>query len=620
MKKHRNKILLWAVLAVAAVMRLYNFDGWSLSNDELSALSRLRFDDLGMLIENGVKPDMHPAGVQVFLYGWTGLLGNSATVVRLPFVLAGVASVYLVFLLGKRMFSRSAGLTAAAFLAVLEYPVMYSQLARPYSIGLFTVLVAAWGWSGIFRDRFRSSRTVSRPRWTDYALFILGVSASMYTHYFAMLTAGLICLAGLWIAPRERMKGYLLCGLVIVLLYLPHLGVLSHQLGTGGLGGDGGWLGPPDPSFFGNYLGYAFNGSFLIGGLALLLAAMALVNVFVLEKTGRRSLILAAWFLVPVLAGYAYSVWVNPVLQYSVVLFGFGFALLFICSFLRLPRKALQVLVILILAAGCYSTAVSNKYYSTQHFAVFRELAEETLRYNSEYGSHRITRTANVHAPYYLDYYFIRAGEPVPFELYKCNEYGMIRNLADAVNRSTTPYLMHAWSNIYDLPETEAVIRAKFPFIVSRASHFNSGITLYGKDSLHQGPVLVAYDATLPLGDTTGNGTLVNVEFSPGFDLRGNALHGESPLKVFVSARFRSDAPLRAKLVFSVDSASENISWYGRRIGDFQSTTDEWHRAHAVVTLDRPLPDHAVVKAFVWNDRQEVFYMDDFRLLIFKDY
>ena len=47
------------------------------------------------------------------------------------------------------------------------------------------------------------------------------------------------------------------------------------------------------------------------------------------------------WFLIPLITAYYYSVKIKPILQYSVLLFGFPFALLFIFSFLTEKNKNL---------------------------------------------------------------------------------------------------------------------------------------------------------------------------------------------------------------------------------------------------------------------------------------
>ena len=79
---------------VGALFRFYNYNNWSLSNDELSAITRLNYSSFSEMIEQGVRLiDMHPVGVQSFLWMWTHLFGMSEEVLRLPFVLLGILTI-----------------------------------------------------------------------------------------------------------------------------------------------------------------------------------------------------------------------------------------------------------------------------------------------------------------------------------------------------------------------------------------------------------------------------------------------------------------------------------------------------------------------------------------------
>ena len=148
-----NHLPLLPVLAVAAILRWRGFAEWSLTNDELSALYGLSLETLSLTINDYVYNDMHPAGVQMFMFFWCKIFGTSVFFVRLPFVLIGIASVALTFLAGKRFFSFNVGLLAASFFAVMQLPILYSQLARPYSTGMFLVLWTAIAWHKVVNHK-----------------------------------------------------------------------------------------------------------------------------------------------------------------------------------------------------------------------------------------------------------------------------------------------------------------------------------------------------------------------------------------------------------------------------------------------------------------------------------
>jgi 4-amino-4-deoxy-L-arabinose transferase-like glycosyltransferase len=68
-----------------------------------------------------------------------GLLGESEFALRLPSFVLGVASIYLVYLLGRQLFSPSVGLLAAAILTFFPWLIWHSQYARYYAAVIFFV-------------------------------------------------------------------------------------------------------------------------------------------------------------------------------------------------------------------------------------------------------------------------------------------------------------------------------------------------------------------------------------------------------------------------------------------------------------------------------------------------
>jgi 4-amino-4-deoxy-L-arabinose transferase-like glycosyltransferase len=74
----------------------------------------------------------------LFIY----LFGSSEGVARLPSLLIGLFSVPLIYLLGKRMFSRGVGLLAAALLAFSPEAIVWSGRARMYALQQLAVILA----------------------------------------------------------------------------------------------------------------------------------------------------------------------------------------------------------------------------------------------------------------------------------------------------------------------------------------------------------------------------------------------------------------------------------------------------------------------------------------------
>ena len=300
-----NSLLIF-ILCIGVAMRFYNFADWSLTNDELSALSRLQFDSLSSVIENGVRlDDMHPIGVQVFLWFWTKFFGLTPFVVRLPFVILGCLSLGLFYSIAKEWIGVNRALIALAIFSCSEFPILYSQLARPYSPGLFFSLLFVFAWTKIIFQNKKSGTAFTK--W-DLFLIIGGVGA-MYSHYFSFLFVGLVGLAGLFFIKENKKRiFYLLAGAIMFLLYIPNLNVFVTHFSVGGLGGDGGWLGPPGKYAILEFFFYFLNDDWLLVAYLIIITTAALIlNKFqlVTRKMFFISLILG---LLPVLIAYFYSV------------------------------------------------------------------------------------------------------------------------------------------------------------------------------------------------------------------------------------------------------------------------------------------------------------------------
>lgn len=133
------------LITAGAFIRFYNLGKLSLSNDELSALSRALLPNLHELIWKGVHPDAHLIGTHILLFSIVRLLGDDVFFIRLPFALMGIASIYLIYLVARKWFNTTVGLLSATAVCFLEFTVLYSQIARPYIFGFFFVLLFLHG-------------------------------------------------------------------------------------------------------------------------------------------------------------------------------------------------------------------------------------------------------------------------------------------------------------------------------------------------------------------------------------------------------------------------------------------------------------------------------------------
>ena len=136
--------------------------------------------------------------------------------IRLLPALMGIAAIGVVYATTRLLLGRAAGMTVAFLMAISPYHVFWSRIARPYALLPLAVwvgtyfLVLVWRRGGLLM-------------WTGY---VLGMAASLYTHYFAcfVLLAQNICyLIRLRQRRRPTLSQWICSQAVILLLFAPWL-------------------------------------------------------------------------------------------------------------------------------------------------------------------------------------------------------------------------------------------------------------------------------------------------------------------------------------------------------------------------------------------------------------
>jgi hypothetical protein len=632
-KKYPEETVLAFILLVGTVLRFHHLGFTSLSNDELSAISRAKQHSFSALIQNGVMTDFHPAGVELFMYYWIKIFGDGVFIVRFPFAIAGIASILVLYLLAGRWFNKVTALFAASALSFLQFPLLYSQIARPYAFGLLFILCAAWFWTCILFPK--NDELVNRKKnlWLHVG-FIFFMSACMHTHYFAFMLAGIIGLSGFFFLNKENRKHYFFSGTIILLLFVPEIPVFKHQMSIGGLST---WLGKPDENFFRSFIDYCFNDSNFIFYLLIGICVASFVYFRRQVEITKYHWLCLSWFLLPFFIGYYYSVLKNPVLQYSTLLFGFPFLLTFVFSFIppqTFSKNTVIASVILFTLIGSFNTVKVKQYYWTHHFGVFKELADDAAKWSDTYGENNMAKVINVISPQYIGYYFDRMNRKMKIDLYRTDDQSSLAKLMTLVDTTSATYFLYGWSNVVNLPEIEQVITEKFPVIVSRDTFFNSQITVFKRDPNAVATKLHFNFMTDFENDSWGEESKLHtdefahsgkfsqkmnegVEFSISFSKRLTDFNSVQNGTVTASAWINSkDADNDGKLVLAFESDGKAFEWYSADIKSFNLKPGEWQQ----VLLSRPLPKAKtgadIIKAYIWNPGKKVFYVDDFKVTV----
>lgn len=462
--KRMDYILLAVIMVVAAVLRLWKLGQVPFMHDEFSALLRTRFDNFHDFIYQGVMPDSHPIGVELVLWLWVRLFGWSEFWIKLPFVLMGIGSVYLIYLIGRQWFNRKVGLFSAAFFAVSQFTVFYSQLARPYSAGLFFVLLMTYFW---YKVVFRTKT----PTKGTYIGFVLSAWACSLIQYFSIAQAGLIFLTGLFFLPKERRKAYWLSGIAAVILFAPTLPIFWQQLFVSG--SIGGWLSAPKATFLLDFIQYTMNYSQLF----MFATGIIILLPLILGKRSKQSHPLRwaglIWFVIIFAIAFIYSLYREPIIQQSTLIFSYPFVIIVAFSLFRtrtLSPWQTVLVVAAILFVGITTLVMERRHYDLMYHQGFDQIAAEMKQDKEQYGDQIqfATRTEIGEAAE-----FYQAKTDVENRIV-FNRYSNLGEFNDWLSkRQDTPMLGFGWTD-YVNPIWEVTAVGNYPYLVEQKDWFTS--------------------------------------------------------------------------------------------------------------------------------------------------
>ena len=249
-------VALLAIVLIGFFLRIYQLGTQSIWYDEAYSLwiSKLAVTQMVQTTAGDVQPPLY----YFLLHYWMIVFGTSASAVRLLSVLFGVLAIPMIYVVGRQLFNKEAGLVGALILALSSFNIWYSQETRMYSLMVFLTLLSMFFFLCFLQ---RSALAVS-------AGYVLSTVLLLYTHYygvFVVIAQNIYIVTFLVISKQRTYKLRHWVGLqaIVLALFAPWMVVLSSQ----SFAGPGAWLTKPTAST----LIYAF---IRYSGTALLWAAM----------------------------------------------------------------------------------------------------------------------------------------------------------------------------------------------------------------------------------------------------------------------------------------------------------------------------------------------------------
>ena len=181
-----------AALAVAlgVVLRLWPRPALWLDEAQSIAIAQVPLRDLPSLLKTDGAPPLYYAVLHV----WMAVFGQGDWVVRLPSVLASLATIAVIAVAARRWGGRAAVLPAVVLVATNPFAIRYATETRMYALIALEVAIGL----------VVLHRALERPtagRWVPVALV---VAALMYTHYWSIYLLGGVGLVLVVHAWRRR--------------------------------------------------------------------------------------------------------------------------------------------------------------------------------------------------------------------------------------------------------------------------------------------------------------------------------------------------------------------------------------------------------------------------------
>lgn len=333
--------MIYIILFVGLILRVISLNQSLWLDEATTALAaKLSLVDLFTKFLPG---DFHPPLYYLILKYWTALFGYSEISLRIPSIIFGLGTIYLTFLIGKKLFDKKIALAASALLATSGLAIYYSQEARMYSLAAFLVTAAIYAFI--------------KKRWIFLSAILVLIGM---TDYVALLILPVFLLADL----KNWKKVAVSCSLLVI-FFVAWLPVFVHQLLNGvSLTGSNWWniLGLPTlknaaliPVKF--VLGRISFDNKIIYGLitAITLGIFGYLGGVGIKAIKTTKLILI-WLIIPILLGIVVSFKI-PTLSYFRFLFCLP-ALYLLTAFgiSKLGKRLGTIALILVLLINVAST------------------------------------------------------------------------------------------------------------------------------------------------------------------------------------------------------------------------------------------------------------------------
>ncbi len=170
---------LLGIMALGVALRLHHLGTWGLGMDEAYS-ANVATRGLRDLVNFIVVDDFHPPLYYAFLHFWQ-MISTNEVWLRIPSVLFGALTIWVIYALGARLVDHRVGLFSAGILAISPLHIWHSQEVRMYALLFLLSTASLYFFVRVLKEG-------SRAVWISYITITI---LALYTDY-----GGFLILAG----------------------------------------------------------------------------------------------------------------------------------------------------------------------------------------------------------------------------------------------------------------------------------------------------------------------------------------------------------------------------------------------------------------------------------------
>lgn len=349
--------MIYLILILSLILRIISLDQ-SFWLDEAITATIARDLTVPEIFSQYLPLDNHPPFYLLLINLLFSFLPNTEFVARIPSVIFGLLTIYIIYLFTKQLIGQKAALLCSLLLATSPLHIYYSQEARMYSLNTLLVVLIMW----IFIKYLKTG-------YDKFLFFYIGLSIILiytdYLPYFIFLVTNLVI-----VILRRVNRPWILSQLILLVSFLPLLPIFTKQffLGVGAIGVS---------DLFDLILGkFSYKTipitleKFVLGRIPIpedtsiiliiipVLIFTAICAVGILKSSKYEKTILNTWLFLPLALGLIFSLFI-PIFQYFRFLFVLpAFYTLITKGIFEIQRKFAVVMVAVIVSINVFSTLI----------------------------------------------------------------------------------------------------------------------------------------------------------------------------------------------------------------------------------------------------------------------